>query len=518
MSAEAGFPSPLQGTAGDVMPVAAALALAGQHRSVGRLDVAERLCRQILHAEPHNAEALHLLGLTVHQAGQESAAIDLVTRAVAENPSAARYHANLCAMLRHAGRPREAVAAGLRAVALRRDLAPALCNLALAHCDCEKYAEAESCYRRAIASDPGCAEAYHGLGNALRAQGRTSEALEAYRRMLQVEPNYPDTWTLNSMVLTLLDHDRVDEALRLIRPPVGPESDAQAGAQSQTQRLRGHYERAVVTRNYRQNFGCEPNLEAPTTFNEKVVYKMLHDRRPILTRTADKLQARAYVAERLGAQYLPELYQVCASGSEIDWPSLPRRFVIKATHGCGANIFVSDKSELDPAHVAARLDAWLARNHYYLFLEWAYRDIRPALIVEEMLTEPDGAMALDWKFYTFDGRAEFLAVNLDQSTERKVNFYDRSLTRQPFRRGRPSTPVDPRFPANVELMFSLAEQLGRDFDFVRVDMYNLGGRIVFGEFTHYPDAATTPFDPPEFDTLYGSKWRWPPDYGQTSLR
>jgi hypothetical protein len=326
-------------------------------------------------------------------------------------------------------------------------------------------------------------------------------------------PDYPDTWVLNSVVLALLDQNRADEALPLIRPSIDMGKDTLGGAQSEAERLRRHYERAVVTRNYQRAFGCAPNVEAPTTFNEKVVYKMLYDRRPILTRMADKLQARAYAAERIGAQYLPELYQVCRSASEIDWSKLPSRFVIKATHGCGTNVFVSNKSEINVADVSSRLDAWLARNHYHLLLEWAYRDIPPTLIVEEMLTEPDGAMAADWKFYTFDGRAEFLAVNVDQSTQRKVNFYERNLTRLPLRRGRPNGPTDPRFPDNIELMFSLAERLGRDLDFVRVDMYNLGGRIVFGEFTHYPDAATATFDPPEFDGLYGSKWRWPPGYG-----
>ena len=494
------------------MPSVAVLALVEQHRSAGRFGAAEQLCRQILHVEPRNAEALHRLGVTLHQAGQEAGAINLVVRAVAENPAEAHYHSDLCAMLRHANRPREAVAAGLRAVALRQDFALAFCNLGLAYYDCEEYGEAEGCHRRAIANDPRYAEAYHGLGNALRAQNRIPEALGAYGRGLQLAPDYPDTWILNSVVLALLDQNRTDEALPLIRPSIDMGKDTRDGAQSEAERLRRHYERAVVTRNYQLAFGRAPNLEAPTTFNEKVAHKMLHDRRPVLTRMADKLQARAYAAERIGAQYLPELYQVCRSASEIDWPNLPRRFVIKATHGSGTNIFVSNKSEIDVISISSRLDAWLARNHYYLLLEWAYRDIRPTLIVEEMLTEPDGAMALDWKFYTFDGRAEFLSVNIHQFTGKKTTYYDRRLVRQQFQRRYPSAQTDPKYPHNIELMFSLAEELGRDLDFVRVDMYNVGGRIVFGEFTHYPDAATAPFDPPEFDGHYGSKWRWPPDY------
>jgi len=279
------------------------------------------------------------------------------------------------------------------------------------------------------------------------------------------------------------------------------------------------YDREIVTRNYERVFGRVPDLKNPTTFNEKCTYKILHDRRPILTRIADKLRARDYVAERAGAQYLTELYQVCRSSDEIDWRKLPRRFVLKTNHGHDMNVLVPDKSKIDESQVSSRLDEWLATNFYDYTREWCYRDIRPALFAEEMLIEPDGAtMALDWKFYTFDGRAELLAVNVDQSIQRKVNFYDRSLTRLPLSRGRPNSPTDPRFPDNIALMFSLADELGRGLDFVRVDMYNLGGRIVFGEFAHYPDVGLARFDPPEFDEHYGSKWRWPPDYGQASQR
>jgi hypothetical protein len=272
-------------------------------------------------------------------------------------------------------------------------------------------------------------------------------------------------------------------------------------------------ERRVVVRSFQNSFGRPPNLQNPTTFNEKLAYKMLYDRRPVLTRLQDKLLARDYVALRIGAGYLTELYQVCRLPGEIDWQKLPQRFVIKMNHGCGMNIFVPDKSGIDVSSIAARLDGWRTANLYHDHgLQWAYRDIRPAIFIEEMLTEDSGAVAVDWKFWVFDGRAEFLSVNVDQLIQRKVNYYDRSLSRQPLSRNRPNFPTDPRFPDNIDLMFSLADRLGSGLDFVRVDMYNLNGRIVFGEFTHYPDAGRVPFNPPEFDEVLGSKWRFPPRY------
>jgi hypothetical protein len=286
--------------------------------------------------------------------------------------------------------------------------------------------------------------------------------------------------------------------------------------------MRRFQERELVVRKFTRKFGRPPNLNNPTTFNEKIAYKILHDRRPLLTRLQDKLQARDYVAQRVGAEYLSEVYQVCQSPHEIDWGRLPERFVIKMNHGCGMNIFVTDFVTDIPRSWVNRIESilnrWRATNLYEYELEWAYLDIRPAIFVEEMLREPDGTIALDWKFWVFDGRVEYVSVSTDQLTLRKVNYYDRNLTRQTFNRHRPNIPSEPRFPDNIDLMFSLAERLGRDLDFVRVDMYNIGGRIVFGEFCHYPDAGLVPFDPPEFDQHFASKWHWPPDYGQPSRR
>jgi hypothetical protein len=270
----------------------------------------------------------------------------------------------------------------------------------------------------------------------------------------------------------------------------------------------------VVARNFETVFGRPPNLRNPTTFNEKIIYKMIHDRRPILTRMADKLQARDYVAERIGADYLTRIHQVCRSPAEIDWQTLPDRFAIKANHGSGMNVLVLDKSAVDVRLISSHLETWLAMNFYRSFREWAYRDIRPAIFIEELLTDRSGAMAADWKFYTFDGRAEFLQVNLDRFGRSTRNDYDRRLNRLPFSGPHhPRSPTDPKFPSNLELMFSLAEALGSGLDFIRVDMYNLEGRIVFGEFTCYPGAGLDRFDPAEFDELYGSKWRLPPRYG-----
>jgi len=269
---------------------------------------------------------------------------------------------------------------------------------------------------------------------------------------------------------------------------------------------------AVVLRNFERVFGRPPNLRNPTTFSEKTIYKMIYDRRPILTRLADKLRARDYVAERIGTRYLAELYQVCRSSAEIDWEKLPQRCAIKTNHGSGMYILVFDKSAADVSKLSSQLDQWLGMNFYSQFREWCYRDIEPAIFIEELLAGADGASADNWKFFTFDGRAEFVRIDVKWAGQPAINSYDRRLNRLNFRRGPPEAPTDPVFPHDVELMFSLAERLGSGLDFLRVDMYNVDGRIVFGEFTHYPGAGLDRFHPPEFDELFGSKWRLPQSY------
>jgi tetratricopeptide (TPR) repeat protein len=234
------------------MAIAQVLALAEQHRSTGRLDLAQNLCQQILRAQPRNAEALHLLGITLHQAGQQAAAIDVVTRAIAANGAVPLYFSNLGEMLRLAGRADEAVAAGLRAVALQPNFTQALNNLGIAYYDRSEYEEAAVYYRRALAVDPGFAEAHNNLGNAYRAQKRYAEAIAAYGRALQLKPDYADAYNnwgtairdqkkpkeaegpyrralalkprdpsiLNNLALTLLDLDRPDEALAMLQQSI----------------------------------------------------------------------------------------------------------------------------------------------------------------------------------------------------------------------------------------------------------------------------------------------------------
>lgn len=268
----------------------------------------------------------------------------------------------------------------------------------------------------------------------------------------------------------------------------------------------------LIFKRHRSVFGKYPNLLNPKTFNEKIAYKQLFDRRPVLTGIADKLEVRKFVEVRIGSKYLQEIYQVATTPEEIDWDSLPAKFVIKTNHGSGWNIIVHDKSTLDLKKTISQLQEWLSTNYYDQFREWSYKDIPRFVFIEKMMLDDRGKIPTDWKFHVFSGQAMYLQVNINRFENNQCNIYDRSLNKMNVRYNCDNFSADVDFPPNIEEMFILAGQLGEGLDYVRVDLYNLNGRIYFGELTNYPLAGLARFAPHEFDEEMGKCWTVPARY------
>lgn len=272
------------------------------------------------------------------------------------------------------------------------------------------------------------------------------------------------------------------------------------------------FDRYLARRRFREVFGVYPNLESPTSFSEKVIYKQIYDRRPLLTKAADKLGVRDYVSSIIGEQYLARVYQVAETPEGIDWEVLPPKFVVKANHGSGWNIIVKDKKVFDVAAARSQLKDWLSTNWYFYTREWCYRDIKPQVFVEEFLEGDDGSVPDDWKFFVYSGRAVYVQVDRGRFSNHRHSFYRRDLSQVDVRYLCDNLDRPPAWPENLDKMFEVAEALGRDFDFVRVDLYNVGGRIVFGELTNYPNAGLMPFEPSSVDVEFGSHWHVPARY------
>ena len=276
----------------------------------------------------------------------------------------------------------------------------------------------------------------------------------------------------------------------------------------------------------------------PVTFNEKVRYKMLHDRRPILTTFADKVKVREYVANQVGQECLTECYGVYDDPWNIDWESLPREFVCKASHGSGGIVVVTELADEDssipeqpnvefwPVYVVhpdrfepdrasqlfeqllAQKCGWGTGSQY----EWAYQDVAPRLLLEERLRDDNCGIPADYKFFVFHGNCRMIQVDTDRMGEHRRDLYTPDWELLPVEYKNPSTGEYTSPPEHLDEMLRLSEALGQDTDFIRVDLYNLAERVVFGELTNYPEAGTKAFTPREFDYELGSYWALPTKY------
>jgi hypothetical protein len=236
---------------------------------------------------------------------------------------------------------------------------------------------------------------------------------------------------------------------------------------------------------------------------------MFKERDPLFTLISDKLRVREYVAKKVASKYLVDLIWAGDEPKDIPFDTLPNKFVFKTNHGCGFNILVSDKSELNQTTAKRQLRKWLKTNFCQdkgLGSEWGYKNIKPAIIVEAFLEE-NGQPPVDYKFYCFSGRVEFLTVHFDRFREHKTRSFDRNFRPYDFRYDFLQWPGECKRPSNFSEMVQLAELLAQDFDFMRVDLYNLDDRVYFGELTPYPGGISTKFLPPSRDRILGELWK-----------
>jgi hypothetical protein len=255
---------------------------------------------------------------------------------------------------------------------------------------------------------------------------------------------------------------------------------------------------------YFRHFHRRLRLDPPVTFNEKIQWLKLHDRDPIYTTLADKYAVRDYVASRIGTGYLNGLYGVFDHEYDIDFQALPDTFVLKATHGSGWNIFCRDKSQFDFEAAGRRLRKWLATNFYRVGRDPQYRAIPPKVICEHLLADDERETLLDYKFFCFGGRVKLVQVDFDRYTNHTRNMYDRDWVQLPFDFNYPCVRLTLNRPRNLQTMVDVAETLAGEMPFVRVDLYDVGSRILFGELTFTPESGYGAFEPPVWDYVLGS--------------
>ncbi len=265
---------------------------------------------------------------------------------------------------------------------------------------------------------------------------------------------------------------------------------------------------ALLKKQFQKQLGYSLNINNPQTLNEKIQWLKLYYRDPILTKCADKYELRNYLHEILGGEaenYLIPLLGVFDNPDEINFNELPNRFAIKVNWGSGQNIICKNKSLLDIEQTKNILSKWLKpeANHYFHSLEWAYKNIKPKIVVENYIDNINGL--IDYKFFCFNGHPRFaqIAKNITEGREEDINVYmDYSPCEFNFANWQLAT-IPPK-PLLWNEMIELAKKLSAPFPFVRIDLYCLGNQIKVGEFTFYHYRGMDKISPKEWDSITGS--------------
>lgn len=263
---------------------------------------------------------------------------------------------------------------------------------------------------------------------------------------------------------------------------------------------------------YRLIFGRKLDLKNPQTFNEKLQWLKLNDRKTEYTTMVDKYEVKKYIAEKIGEEYIIPTLGVWDNFDDIDFDLLPNQFVLKCTHDSGGLVICKDKSKLDIAKAREKINKALTRRFYYFGREWPYKAVKPRIIAEKYMVDESVSELRDYKFFCFGGVCKCLKVDFDRFIEHRANYYDPQGNLLDL--GEKICPPNKEkvivLPDNKEKMLQLAEKLSTNIPFLRVDFYDVNGKIYFGELTFFPASGWGEFTDEKWDYKLG-KWIKLPD-------
>lgn len=266
-------------------------------------------------------------------------------------------------------------------------------------------------------------------------------------------------------------------------------------------------EKAVKKYYAKRSHGKELNLKNPISFSEKQQWYKLNEKNPLMQVCADKYAVREYLQQKGYGYLLNDLLGVYGKVEDIQLDELPERFVIKAAHGSGFNVIVKDKRQLNWKQTKRLLNSWLHQNIAWSGREWVYLNMPRRIVIEKYLEDETGELR-DYKFFCFNGKPQFMQLEVGRYTGHNTrNFYDINWNLMPFGKELPHNPhIDIEKPEMFEEMKHIAEELCKPFQFVRVDLYQVCGKIYFGELTFFPAGGAPDFVPPEYDDIVGNMW------------
>lgn len=252
----------------------------------------------------------------------------------------------------------------------------------------------------------------------------------------------------------------------------------------------------------------ELNLEDPQTYSEKLQWLKLYNRRPYYPSLVDKYEVKEFVSKVIGKEFIIPTIGVWNNFDEIDFTELPDQFVLKTTNGGGSTgvVICKDKNIFDYKSAKKKLNKSM---HSHVDMgEWPYKNVTPRIIAEQYMEDKETGELRDYKFFCFDGVVKALFIATDRGVvgdQPKFDFYDADFNHLPFKQGHPHQKNKKiHKPDNFELMKELAAKLSKGEPHERIDLYEINGKVYFGEITFFHFGGIEPFDPEEWDYTFGS--------------
>ena len=244
---------------------------------------------------------------------------------------------------------------------------------------------------------------------------------------------------------------------------------------------------------YKNAFLTDLDLENPKTFNEKLQWLKLYNRKPEYSKMVDKYEAKKYVASIIGEEYIIPTYGVYNSFDEIDLNALPNQFVLKCTHGSGDVVICRDKSSFDAENAKEKLSKALKTDYYKISREWPYKNVTPRIIMEPYLEDNETKELTDYKIYCFDGKCDYVMTCIDRfKGATKFIYFDKewNIKKEFSKHGMQyGDTIKVAKPKELDKMFYFASVLSKGIPFVRADFYECNGHLYFGELTFFPSAG-----------------------------
>ncbi len=266
--------------------------------------------------------------------------------------------------------------------------------------------------------------------------------------------------------------------------------------------------RTIIRDKYRRIFGYTLDLSAPRTLNEKLQWLKLNDQKDFYTICADKYAVRDYLARMFGAEYLiPLIYHTDNWRAVVPEHIARYPCIVKANHTSGDYVILRNPDDVDWKELKRRCRWWLKKDYYAVSQEWQYKNIKRQIVVEELLQTRSGRIPNDYKLHYINGKLQFVYVSIDREGANKRNIYDENWSPLDFtwvEKGAGNVRgAEIEVPATFETMKAIGSKIAADFKYVRVDFYDVDGRLYFGEITLYHGSGFDVFTPPEYDLKYG---------------